>query len=134
MKKLSLLILAFAMLTGVASAAPYVAGPYSAGRNYTCQTTSVTSSSVPVNVLPAAVMTTFTIHVRSTGANPVLIFPYAGSLPGSAPTNVMERAAGSDWSDAISCGAPECLFAIGQAYGAVLATGSTAVTVDACYR
>lgn len=122
-----------AMLLGIASAG-FAAGPYNAGQGYVCQTTSVTSATTPVSILAPARMTTWTIHTRSGAAVSALVFPYTGSVPGSAPSGVMEVAAGAIWNDQVACSDPTCKFAIGEGWAAVLASGTTAVTVDTCYR
>lgn len=101
---------------------------------YTCKTTSVTSASVPVQIMPSATMSTWTIHTRSGAAVSILAFPYQGSLPGSAPSNVMEVAAGAIWTDQINLNTALGHQAVGESWAAVLASGSTAVTVDTCYR
>jgi hypothetical protein len=102
---------------------------------YHCQTTSVTSSTTPVNVLPNAFMTTFCIHARS-GALGVLAFPYPATIPTAVPSPaaIKEIPAGADLCDAVQCDTNTCRDAVGEAWAAVLTTGSTAVTVDACYR
>lgn len=102
---------------------------------YTCQTTSVTSSTTPVNVLPSAFMTTWTIHARSGGLG-VLCFPYPGAIPTAVPSPaaIMEIPAGANLNDAVQCDTNTCRDAIGEAWACVLTTGSTAVTADACYR
>ena len=100
---------------------------------YTCQKTSVTSSTVPVNVLPVAPMTTWICHADS-GALGVLAFPYPGAIPSAAPTNTVPFDPGAYVSDAVACSTNTCKDAIGEAWGAVLTTGSTAVNVSCCYR
>lgn len=102
---------------------------------YTCQTTSVTSSTTPVNILPVNPMTTWTCHARS-GALGVLAFPYAGTIPTAVPSPaaIVEIPAGANLSDAVTCDNNTCKDAIGEAWAAVLTTGSTPVTVDCCFR
>jgi hypothetical protein len=103
---------------------------------YTCLSTSVTSSTTPVTVLNVSEMTTWTIHARS-GALGVLCFPYtAQSVPTAVPSPaaIIEVPAGANLSDAVNCDLNTCKDAIGAAWACVLTTGSTAVTVDSCYR
>ena len=105
---------------------------------YTCLSTSVTSASVPAGIMSPGRMTAFFIHVRSSpAADPVLIFPYTGTTVPTAvpsPANVLERPSGSEFSDAVSCDSTTCKDAVGQGWAAYLASGSSAITVDACYR
>lgn len=100
---------------------------------YICQTTSVTSSTVPVNILPVTPMTTWTCHARSGGLG-VLAFPYPNAIPTAAPANVIEIPAASNLNDAVTCDANTCKDSIGEAWAAVLTTGATPVTTDCCYR
>lgn len=126
------LIFAAVVLTLCASLALAQNNTY---RNYTCVSTSVTSATVPVAVMTPGLMQSWILHVRSTPASdPVLLFPYTGALPGTAPAGVIERASGTDFADQITCNAPDCRYAVGSGWGAVLASGVTATTVDACNR
>ena len=105
---------------------------------YTCTTTTVSSSSSPVAIMTPARLTTWTIHVQSTpAADPVLVFPYVGNTVPSAvpsPEAAMERVSGSDWSDAVTCNAPNCSSNVGEGWAAVLESGSTATKVTTCTR
>jgi len=108
--------------------------------NYTCVDTSVTSASVPTSVMspPATKITTWIAHVEASPASdPVRFFFYTGSTAPTAvpsPAAYIERTSGSDWTDAVTCSNPSCVGPIGQGIGAYLAGGSTATTVNVCYR
>ena len=101
-------------------------------QNYTSQSTSVTSTSVPINVLPAAQKKEWCIRPRSTAANPVLCFAYQGAIPTAVPTAsaVQELSAGIFLCDSLVPVGNN----IDEAWACVLATGATAVTVDATWR
>ena len=107
-----------------------------AGHGYTCTTTSVTSATTPVAVATPGYETTFILHTESGAAVAARIFPYVGTLPTAAPSPAayMEIPPGAFFPDAITCNAPDCRFAIGQGWAAVLATGVTAINVDECGR
>jgi hypothetical protein len=100
-------------------------------QQYTQLSTSVTSSSVPINVLPAGLKKAWCIRPRSTAANPVLCFAYNGTIPGSPPTNTQELSAGFQQCDNLY---PVGDTAVSEPWACVLSTGVTAVTVDATYR
>ncbi len=102
---------------------------------YTCCLTQVGSSVAPVQVKPPWPMTTWSITWRTGGAAPVLIFPYSGTLPSTAPANAHELSSqNSSYSDSVGVATPSGLNGIGEAWAAVLETGSTQVPVDACWR
>lgn len=104
---------------------------------YTCVSTTVSSSSSPVAVFTPARITTWVAHVRSTpSADPVLIFPYTGTVPTAVPSPAaaMEIPSGGYLPDAVTCPASTCLDAIGQGFAAVLLSGSTPTVVDWCSR
>lgn len=104
---------------------------------YNCRTTSVTSATVPTAIMTPGRITTWSIHTRSGAAVSALVFPFMGATAPTAvptPTAVMEVPVGATWSDAITCNAPTCNDAIGQGWAAVLSSGSTAITIDACGR
>lgn len=109
---------------------------YAQGRNnYTCKTTSVTSSTVPVIILPNGTMTTWIIKERLEATVAVFAFPFTGVVaPGSAPANVFELSPGQPFPDQVNIATASGFSAVGQGWAAVLATGSSAMTVDACYR
>lgn len=111
------------------------ASAFAAGYNtqYTCQDTTIASSTVPVNVLPAAFMSTFCIS-NPSGNGTVLVFPYTGSIPGAVPSGVIDIPAGGKFCDQVTCDNNTCRDAIGEAWGVALATGSTSTVVHACYR
>lgn len=100
---------------------------------YTCKAATIASSTVPVNVLPAAFMTTFCISNPAANGT-VLVFPYTDSIPGSPPSGVIDIAPGAKLCDAVTCSTNTCRDAIGEAWGVVLATGSASSTVYSCYR
>ena len=100
---------------------------------YTISTVSVTSSTIPVSLMPPTDKSSWMIRVRSAAANSVLLFNYSGTLPGSAPGNSFELAAGQFINDQDAIGSYET-DAMQQGWAAVLETGSTAVTVDSIYR
>jgi hypothetical protein len=115
-----------------------------------CSTTSVTSASVPVQVSATHLQTTWTIKERHGGAENILVFPILnGAVPTSAPsacaspattftagTGCIELVPDASFSDSVGCDNPSCnnASAVGAGWAAVLETGSTAVTVDSCYR
>lgn len=67
------------------------------GFHYTQNTVSVTSTTVPVSVIPSTdLKATWLVKLRSTGANPVLCFHYSGALPGAAPAACSTPAATID--------------------------------------
>jgi len=119
---------------------------------YTCGTVSVNSASVPVEVLPDQEMTTFLVNERAANASAtpaaanILVFPYRGTVPTGVPsacaspsttwtaTGCNEVTPTKPFSDGVGCDAPTCKDAIGQSWAAVLESGSTAVTVDSCFR
>lgn len=112
-------------------------------RNYTCKTTSVTSASVPVSIAAPQSMTAWIAHTVSGAAVSAQIFPYVTTLPGSAPANCtsggagagcMEVASNAYVTDQVTCMTPTCLDGVGNGWGAVLASGVTAITVQFCWR
>jgi hypothetical protein len=104
---------------------------------YTCLSTTIGSSTSPVAIATPGRITTWTAHVRSTpAADPVLIFPYTGTVPTAVPSPAaaMEIPSGNMLADAITCSEPTCKDAIGQGWAAVLLSGSTSTVVDFCAR
>lgn len=104
----------------------------------TCQTTSVTSATIPTSVMAPQQVTEFIIQNSSSpAADTVRVFPYTG---GAAPTAVpspdisLEVQSGNSMSDAVNCSNPSCAQGMGQGWAAYLAGGSTATTVRACWR
>jgi hypothetical protein len=100
---------------------------------YTQATVSVTSATAPVSIIPPGDKISYSLKPRAGAASAILFFAYSGSLPGSAPANVMELAAGVIFSDFDPRGS-FATDAMGQGIAAVLETGSTAVTVDAIWK
>lgn len=100
---------------------------------YTQATVSVNSATVPVSIIPPGTKISYSLKPRAAAAVSILFFAYSGTLPGSAPSNVMELAAGVLFSDFDPRGSYET-DAMGQGIAAVLETGSTAVTVDAIWK
>jgi|HubBroStandDraft_5_1064220.scaffolds.fasta_scaffold302708_1 hypothetical protein len=108
---------------------------------YTCCPTQVTSATVPVTILPSAILTTWNFKLASTGPNAaatgIYVFPYKGALVttvGQTPANIYPIDPGGTLSDAQVCGSPGCANALGESFGAILYTGSTAVTEFTCWR
>lgn len=102
---------------------------------YQQQTTVVGSSSVPVSLIPPGFISNmWSIRLRTAATGTILIFAYTGALPGSAPANVMEVAAGVPIGDRITSAQNGADDGIGSGWAAVLTTGSTAVTADALWR
>lgn len=101
---------------------------------YTQQSTSVSSATVPANVLPSALRESWCIKPRSTGAVPVICFSYQGAIPTAVPTAsaVYEIAPGQPLCDAL--GGEHADVALNEAWACVLSTGVTAVTVDSTWR
>jgi hypothetical protein len=106
--------------------------------NYTCVSTTISSSSSPVAIFsPPVRITTWIAHARSSpAADPVLIWPYVGTVPTAVPSPaaVLEVPSGSSVTDQVTCPQATCMDAIGENWAAVLASGSTATTIDMCWR
>jgi hypothetical protein len=103
---------------------------------YTCCSTSVTSATVPVTILPGTEMSTWNFRVASGGGG-IFVFPYQGSLittVGQTPANIYPVDGGQSFGDAQTCESPNCRNAMGEAWGALLQTGDTPVTEYTCYR
>jgi hypothetical protein len=112
------------LATGIASA-----------QVYNPKTTSVTSTTTPVTVLPPMVgRHSWTLKPRVGAAAPVLCFAYPGTVPATAPSDVYELSGGSALNDSVTCDGAPCIAAIGEAWACVLESGSTPVTVDASWR
>jgi hypothetical protein len=97
---------------------------------YTVSSTSVTSTTVPVTVLPQnTATTTWILCVRSGAAVPVLCFPYKGTVPSSPPAGALEitgancRGDGTVYDTVLQTG-----------WACVLESAGTAATVDAVSR
>jgi hypothetical protein len=101
--------------------------------SYTQATVSVTSATVPVSIIPPGDKISYSLKPRAAGAVPILFFFYSGTLPGSAPSNVMELVASEGFSDFDPRGSFST-DAMGQGIAAILESGSTAVTVDAIWK
>jgi hypothetical protein len=108
-----------------------VLGTSAWAQQYTHQTTSVTSATVPVNVMAPGIKKAWFIRPRAAAAVPVNCFAYNGTIPGTAPASVQEISAGSPLSDNLL---PVGDSAINEPWACVLSTGVTAVTVDATWR
>jgi hypothetical protein len=102
-------------------------------QTYSFQTTSVTSSTVPVNVMPAGTKKTWCITPRSAATVPVDCFAYQGAIPTGVPSPaaIQEITAAKSFCDELSFAADPT---INSAWACVLSTGSTAVTVDSTWR
>jgi hypothetical protein len=112
-------------------------------KQYTCCPTNVSSTTSPVTVLPSAkAMNGFFIKERQYPAGSstpstegVLVFPYTPTLPTVTPSGTVECLPGGPCvDDNVGCDTNTCRDAIGEAWGAALESGSTAVTVDACMK
>ena len=109
---------------------------------YVCCPTQVSSATTPVTVLPSHAMSGWFLKERlvpaaatSPSTENVLVFPYRFVLPTQTPSNTTECSPGGPCvSDSTACDSPQCLNAIGEAWGAFLESGSTAVTIDACMK
>ena len=130
--KIAIVLLVLAGIAGsVYAAAPLV------GHGYTCTVTSVTSATVPTVIMTPGTMSDWVMHPEASPASdPVRVFPYIGAAPTAVPSPAayMEIPSGSYLTDQITCTAPQCLFAMGDGWAAVLAGGSTATNFDACSR
>lgn len=100
---------------------------------YSQATVSVTSATAPVSLIAPGDKTAWWVRTRTGAAVSVLIFFYTGALPGSAPAGVYEVPAGNVVTDADPMDSYQ-LDAFGSGIAAVLASGTTAVTVDAFWR
>lgn len=102
----------------------------------TTNTVTLTSTSTPVSLLPpAACSQTWNISVRQSGTNcggAILVFPYQGVLPGSAPADAVETACGATFFDAVTNPAGGGNVGIAVGYAAVLETGSSTVVDNIC--
>ena len=149
-KFIAVLLLGALMVAGIALA------DTAANLGYTCYSVSVNSSSAPVGVLPLNPPykpAAWAINERAANATGtaaaanVLVLPYVGTtVPTGVPsacasptttltnTGCYEVTPTKPFSDAVSCDQPSCVGPIGQAWAAVLESGSTAVTVDSCIR
>jgi hypothetical protein len=114
--------------------------------NYTHQSTSVASTTVPTCVMGPASMTTWCLTLRGASTNPVLCFAYLGnSTPGAAPAGCaipngvvgqgcQEIQPGTPLCDAVTVNTPRGIAgAMGEGWACILETGA-AETVDASYR
>jgi hypothetical protein len=102
-------------------------------QQYTQQTTSVTSATVPVNVMATGAKKAWCIRPREGAANPVLCFAYNGAIPTGVPSPaaIQEVSKGSPLCDNLL---PVGDSGINEPWACVLETGVTAVTVDATWR
>lgn len=104
------------------------------GVGYQQATVSVTSATVPVSIVAPGFMSRgWSLRVRSAAAAPILLFSYRGALPGAAPANAREVAAGETFEDRLSSAYSGADDGIGDGLAAVLESGATAVTVDIWY-
>lgn len=105
---------------------------YPSGVNF--KTTSVTSTTVPVLILPAGFMARgFAIKNRTTSANHCLIWAFSGSTtPNAVPANVRELAIGESLPDNITATASGADDGLGWGWAAVLETAGSA-TVDSVW-
>lgn len=94
-------------------------------------TVTVTSTTVPVQIIPVTGKTSWTLKPR-TGATSILVFAFSGSVPGSAPANTMEIQAEQSLSDADNLMSYET-DSMQQGWAAVLTAAGTA-TVDAVWK
>lgn len=123
MKRL-LFVIAFLLLPAVVHAQVPV---------YSFQTTSVTSSSTPVNIMPLAQRTTYGCKTLSSAAEAVDAWSYtSASTPGSKAANYTIINIGDAIGDAIP--ASDANGALQLPWAAVLDSGSTAVTVVCWWR
>lgn len=120
--------------------------PARAQQVYTISTVSINSTTVPVSVIPVTgPKAEWRISLRAAGTNPILCFPYTGTLPASAPANCSSPGAGSgceevsatvpisDFSNFYSASNPGYQTAFGSGWACVLETGS-AETAAGRYR
>lgn len=128
--KRAIMLLAMAMVACGASFA--FAGGFNT--TYTAQTTSVNSGSVPVNVLPAAQMQTFCITADAGCTKGLLVFPYTGTIPGAAPGGTYYIQPGATICDGITNDLNIGHDAIGEAWGAVFASGGATCNAYSVYR
>ena len=101
---------------------------------YTHKTTSVNSGTVPVTVLNAGYMQTWCITADAGCTKGLLIFAYSGSLPGAAPGNTDYIAPGATRCDAVTNDLNVGHDAIGEAWGAVFASGGATCNAYSTYR
>ena len=134
MRKFSTLFVIVAVVVALRAIAMAAATAYVPGTSYGRQATSVTSSTVPVNVMASAVRGTYRLCAQSTCANPLLCGDYAGTIPGSVPPNWEEIPAGQCKPDTGVDSLGPTPSTLNLAWGCVLSTGSTACNAYATWR
>ncbi len=132
MRRKSSLIMFLTLLCGgglVAYAAQNNAAPTFSGP------VSINSTTVPVGVIPPALMTTFEI-TNWDSTNAVLCFPYTGStVPTAVPSPSPEHFIGpkTTFADAVNCSQTNCNDGMGYGWACVEQSAGQ-VNVDGCYR
>lgn len=96
-------------------------------------TVSVTSATTPVSLIAPTDKASWLVKPRAAAAVPILVFFYSGTLPSSAPANVMEVSPGTGFSDS-DYSMSYHTDSMQQGIAAVLESGTTAVTVDAVWK
>ena len=141
MRRLKIHLIGIGIVLAIASMAWATATNYVPGTSYGRQTTSVNSSSTPVNVMPAltgaagaALRGSYRICANSQCAQGLICGEYTGSLPGSAGTNWEEIPSGQCRVDSGTDATPVQPSTLNLAWGCVLETGSSACNAYATWR
>lgn len=102
----------------------------------TLNTVTLTSTTVPASLLPPGKCSqTWSISVRQSGTScggAILVFPYQGTVPGSAPADVREIACGTSFPDAVTNPNGGGNVGISVGYAAVLESGTSTVVDNIC--
>lgn len=102
----------------------------------TVNTVTLTSTTTPQSLLPPGKCSqTWSIGVRQSGGNcggAILVFPYQGSVPGSAPADVREIACGTSFPDQVTNPNGGGNVGISVGYAAVLESGTNTVVDSIC--
>lgn len=102
----------------------------------TVNTVTLTSTTTPQSLLPPGKCTqTWSIAARQSGGNcggAILVFPYQGSVPGTAPADVREIACGTSFPDQVTNPNGGGNIGIGVGYAAVLESGTSTVVDSIC--
>lgn len=96
-------------------------------------TVSVSSTSVPVSLIPPGMKFGGWVMRVRTGGTSCLVFAYNGSVPGSPPTDTWELVAGQTLNDSMTTALGAGYAGLGVGWAAVLEVSGSA-TIDVIYR
>lgn len=98
-------------------------------------TTTVNLNATPVSLIPPGFLYAgLNIRNRSSSGQAVLIFPYVGTLPTTAPSNVYELGIGATYSDNLASASSGADSGLEVGWAAVLEAAGASATVDAVWR